>query len=136
MKINNVPQDEISTYAENKKAIYATDENGSYKVIASSGWDVEGEATKQALQALQDQAEDAYQSVLNGDKSPLYYHMYAQRMDLTVLSQSTGIFQWRIKRHFNPSVFIKLSESLLSRYSEALGISLDEINNLPPLKEK
>ena len=136
MDIKNVPQDKISTYAENKKAIYATDENGAYKVIASSGWDVEGEATKQALQALNDQAEGAYQAVLSGEKSPLYYHMYAQRMDLTVLSQSTGIFQWRIKRHFNPSVFIKLSTSLLNRYCEALGISRDEINNLPQLKEK
>jgi GTPase SAR1 family protein len=136
MDIKNVPQDHISTYAENKKAVYATDENGLYTVVSSSGWDVEEEVTKQALIELQRQADDAYQLVVLGSKSPLYYHMYAQRMDLIVLAQSTGMFQWRIKRHFKPAVFNSLSASLLNRYSDALGVSVDNLKKLPELKEK
>ena len=83
----------MSTYAKNKKAIYATNEKGEYQVIASTGWVVEGEATLQALHALQKQADVAYQAVVSGEKSALYYHMYAQRMDLCVLAQSIGTFQ-------------------------------------------
>lgn len=136
MDINNVPQDDISTYAKNKKAIYATDENGEYQVVASSGWDVEGEATLQALSALQVQANDAYQLVVSGDKSPLYYHMYAQRMDLCVLAQSIGAFQWRVKRHLSPSVFNRLSDKWLARYADALGLEVSALKTLPIVEEK
>ncbi len=136
MDINNVPQDDVSTYANNKKAIYATDDNGEYQVIASSGWDVEGEATLQALHALQEQAITAHQAVACGEKSPLFYHMYAQRMDLIVLAQSIGTFQWRVKRHFKPSVFNKLSDKWITRYAEALGLSCETLKTLPELEEK
>ena len=45
MKNSKVPQHNISTYANNKKAIYAIDENDEYTIVASSGWEVEEEAT-------------------------------------------------------------------------------------------
>jgi hypothetical protein len=132
MDIKHVPQDHISTYADNKKAVYATDEKGRYGVIASSGWDVEEAATKQALDELQRQADAAYAEVKEGKKSTLYYHMYAQRMDPVVLAQSVGMFQWRVKRHFKPAVFAKLPEKVLARYSEALGVTAEDLKKLPP----
>ncbi|WP_345976815.1 hypothetical protein [Sulfurimonas sp. HSL3-7] len=131
MEIKNVPQDGISTFAGGRKAMYATDDEGKYGVVASSGWEVEEEATKQALHELERLADEAYEAVREGQMSPLYYHMYAQRMDLIVLSQSVGMFQWRIKRHFKPSVFNRLSDTLLGRYSEALGLSVDALKQLP-----
>jgi hypothetical protein len=131
MDIKNVPQDHISTYADNKKAIYATDEKGRYGVIASSGWDVEEAATKQALDELQRQADAAYAEVKEGKRSTLYYHMYAQRMDPVVLAQSVGMFQWRVKRHFKPAVFARVSEKVLARYSEALGVTVEDLKKLP-----
>lgn len=131
MKIKQVPQDHISTYADNSKAIYATDDNGEYSVVASTGWDVEEEATKQALNELERQATEAYEAVEAGNQSPLYYHMYAQRMDVVVLAQSVGMFQWRVKRHLKPTVFASLSKSILVRYCDALGLDLITINQLP-----
>lgn len=131
MDIKQVPQDDISTYANNKKAIYATDENGEYQVVSSSGWEVEGEATLQALNALNTLAQDAYQAVSAGFKSPLYYHMYAQRMDVCVLAQSVGTFQWRVKRHLSPKIFNKLSDKWLNRYADALGLSVATLKTLP-----
>lgn len=131
MEIKNVPQDGISTYAGNKKAMYATNENGEYGVVASSGWEIEEEATKQALLELERQAAEAYDVVAQGQMSPLYYHMYAQRMDLIVLAQSVEMFQWRVRRHFKPAVFSKLSNAMLTRYSEALGVSIGDLKQLP-----
>jgi hypothetical protein len=55
MEAKKVPQDNISTYANNSKAVYATDENGEYSVIASTGWEVEEEVTKQALNEFERQ---------------------------------------------------------------------------------
>ena len=131
MEQHKVPQDDIVTYANNKKAMYATDSSGNYNVVASSGWKVEEEATMQAVQELERLANDAYIQVTKGEKSPLFYYMYEKRMDLQVLSESTGLFKWRIKRHFKPSIFRKLSKKMLTRYGNALGITTDELCRLP-----
>lgn len=131
MEQKEVPQDNISTYANNKKAMYATDSSGHYNVIASSGWKIEEEATMQAVQELERLASDAHEKVTNGQKSPLYFHMYNCRMDLHVLAESTGLFKWRIKRHFEPSVFVRLSPALLNRYENALGLTGNELSTLP-----
>lgn len=131
MEQHKVPQDNIATYNSIKKAMYATDSTGKYGIVTSSGWKVEEEATMQAVLELERLATDAYTQVTAGKKSPLYYHMYDKRMDLQVLSESTGLFKWRIKRHFKPSVFLDLPQRLLERYSNALGISVDELCRLP-----
>ncbi|AGF78123.1 hypothetical protein UWK_01565 [Desulfocapsa sulfexigens DSM 10523] len=134
MEQNEVPQDNIRTYANNKKAMYATDSAGNYDVIASSGWKIEEEATMQAVQELERLAKDAYTKVGSGSKSPLFFYMYDRRMDLQVLSESTGIYKWRIKRHFNPSVFWKLSSKMLDRYGNALGMTAEELCRMPEQK--
>jgi len=131
MDINSVPQDNSSTYSNNKKAIYAKDEDGSVKVVGSSGWEAEETVTKQALYDLENMAQEAYCQVKSGNKSPLYYHMYSIRMDLQVLCESTGFFKWSIKRDFKPSVFTKISEKRLSVYSEAMGKTNEELKKLP-----
>ncbi|CAM2825605.1 MULTISPECIES: hypothetical protein [Vibrio] len=133
MEANKVPQDQSSTYANNAKALYATSESGEYGVVASSGWEAEELVTKQALNEFERQAIAAYKLVESGEKSPLYYHMYARRMDLMVLAQSVGWFQWRVKRHMKPTVFAKLPIKKLNAYSEALGISVEQLSTLPEL---
>lgn len=136
METSNVPQQDISTYSGNKKAMYATQKNGDYTVIASSGWSVEEEVTKQALQELERLANTAYQSVIAGDFSPLYFHMYDQRMDLPTLAKSSGFFQWRVKRHFKPVIFRKLSTKTLARYSDALGLSREILCTIPKKRKQ
>ncbi len=131
METNKVPQQNISTYSGNKKAMYATQKNGKYTVVTSSGWSVEEEVTRQALLELERLADEAYRAVLSGKYSPLYFHMYDRRMDLPTLAQSSGFFQWRVKRHCKPAVFKKLSLKTLSRYSKALGISPKALCSLP-----
>lgn len=116
--------------------MYATDENGTYSIIASTGWNVEEVVTKQALLEFERLADIAYSEVAEGKKSPLFFHMYNMRMDLHTLSRSTGLYQWRIKRHFDPKIFIGLSRKLKSRYSEVLGISISQLISLPKREEK
>jgi len=131
MDINSVPQDNSSTYANNKKAIYAVGDDGKVGVVTSSGWEVEEAATKQALNDLEENAKAAYEIVKSGEKSALYFHMYDVRMDLQVLSESTGFFKWTIKRDFAPEKFAKISEKRLSIYSEAMGKTPEELKTLP-----
>ena len=131
MDINSVPQDESATYAKMKKAIYASDNDGKLKTIGSSGWDAEEIATNCAIDDIKDNIKQAYTEVKNGDRSPLYYHMFAQRMDLAVLAESTGFFQWTIKRHFKKEIFKKLSDKKLLEYCDVLGKTLQEIKTIP-----
>lgn len=132
MKQDTVPQDTISTYDGNKKAMYATDDKGNYTLVASSGWEVEEAATMQAVHELQRLTEEARSLVLEGSKSPLFYHMYARRMDIQILAEATGIFKWRIKRHFSPKIFHTLSAAMRARYADALGLTTDALASLPP----
>ncbi len=131
MKEQEVPQDNNSIYRGAKRAIYATGEDGEYGVVASSGWDVEEEATQQAVAELKRLADEAYDACVNGEVSPLEFHMYDKRLDLLSLSQATGLFQWRIKRHFRPAIFAKLSDKLLARYADVMGITVDMLKQLP-----
>ena len=133
MDIKNVPQDDSSTYANNKKAIYAKDENGEVKVVGSSGWNAEETVTKQALQDLEDSAKEAYCEVKSGEKSPLYYYMYAVRMDLQVLAESTGFFKWTIKKDFNPQKYAKISDERLAVYADAMGKTVEQLKVLEEL---
>ena len=134
MKSVKVPQQEISTYAGNKKAMYATNDNGEYTVVASSGWSVEETVTRQALQELERLAKTALEAVRKGHRSPLYFHMYDRRMDLPTLAQSAGICKWRVKHHFKPEIFKKLSAKILGRYCDALGIHTDTLCSIPAQK--
>lgn len=131
MEINRVPQDESTIYNGQKRAVYATGKDGEYNVVASSGWDAEEEATQQAVAELVRLSHEAYEACERGEVSPLVYHMYAKRLDLLSLSQATGLFQWRIKRHFKPGVFAKLTDKMLTRYSEVMGITNAELKQLP-----
>ena len=131
MRETEVPQDDNTTYHGEKRALYATDKSGEYSVVASSGWNVEEEATNQAVAELERLADDAYEACEKGDASPLEFHMYDKRLDLLSLSQATGLFQWRIRRHFNPMIFAKLSDKMLTRYGDVMGISNDVLNKLP-----
>ncbi len=130
MDINSVPQDESSTYADNKKAIYAQDKDGNVTIVGSSGWSAEETVTKQALEDLLRYETEAYCAVKNGSKSSLYYYMYSIRMDLQVLSESTGFFKWTIKRDFNPEIFAKISQKRLAVYADAMGIVEEKLKVL------
>jgi hypothetical protein len=124
MELDAVPQDNSHTYGGHRKLVYATDERGEYVGVQSTGWEAETIATDSALDLLQQQQAEAWQRAQRGETSALEYYMVYRRMDVALLSQTSGIFQWRIRRHFKPSVYSRLPDRLLQRYSEALGLDV------------
>lgn len=131
MDVQNVPQEGNKTLGGHKKAVYAKDGGGRIVVVASKGWEVEEIVTSQAVKQMQALTETARQNVLNGLSAPLEYWMRARRMDLLLLSQATGIWRWRIHRHFRPQIFARLSPQMLARYAQALNLTLHELQHLP-----
>ena len=127
MRDSEVPQEGNSTLGGHRKALYARGEDGKLHIVQSAGWEVEEIVTKQAVDDLLCLTENARQRVLAGQTSPLEYHMYRVRMDVTLLAQASGIWQWRIRRHFRPAVFAGLSASLLATYADAMGMTVDQL---------
>lgn len=131
MKKDDVPQDNSTTYQGQRKLLYAVDRDGRYQGVASSGWDVESFATQMAVDDLAQQTNDALKQAKAGLVSPLNYHMLKLRFDLTSLAQTTGYFEWQIKRHFKPRVFNNLSERKLAKYADVMKLSIDQLKKLP-----
>ena len=124
---SEVPQEGNSTLGGHRKAMYARGTDGKLHIVQSAGWEVEEIVTKQAVDDLLRLTENARQRVLAGQTSPLEYHMYRVRMDVPLLSQASGIWQWRIRRHFRPAVFAGLSVSLLATYADAMGMAVEQL---------
>ncbi len=128
MKLDDVPQDaEASSYAGHSKLLYAVDQQGHYQGAQSAGWDAESYATQQALAELELLEQRAMQGWRSGELSPLSCLMYRYRMDELALAQVTGLWRWRIRRHFKPQVFARLSSTLLRRYAEAFGLPVEQL---------
>jgi hypothetical protein len=119
---DEVPQDGIPTYAGRRKLFYALDREGRYVAVPSSGWEAEAAATSSALEEIERLRLDAWQRAKEGATSPLEYYMRCRRMDLALLSLTTGFSRWRIRHHFRPAVYARLSDRVLARYGEAMGI--------------
>jgi len=130
MRESDVPQEGNATLAGLRKAVYAVAEDGKLRLVASRGWEAEEIVTRQAVEDLERRAAEAGKRALAGEASPLEYHMYRARMDLALLSQTTGLWRWRIRRHFRPEVFSRLPNKLKQRYSEALGVALEGLEKV------
>jgi hypothetical protein len=131
MQTHDVPQEGNATLSGHKKAVYAKDTDGHIISTASAGWEVEEIVTLQAVTNFHALQKAARIDVESGKASTLLYWMHAQRMDVPLLAQTTGIWRWRIRKHFLPMHFSRLSTQNLHRYAEALGISVEQLTRLP-----
>ncbi len=130
MRERDVPQEGNASLGGLRRAVYAVAEDGKLRLVLSRGWEVEEIVARQAVEDLERRAQAARARVLASETSPLEYHMYRARMDLALLSQATGLWRWRVRRHFRPQVFRRLPPALRRRYAEALGIlpeALDKV---------
>lgn len=129
MKENEVPQDDANMFEGKTREIqYAINKDGHYTQVKSVGWEPKNMILQQAWEEVNECTNEALELVKNGTKSPIYYFMHKNIMDLKILSEYTGFFRWAIKKHFKPEVFNRLSEAKLQKYVEAFR--LHDINDL------
>lgn len=128
MEKEKVPQDNSNLTKNNvKELLYATDENGNYTTTLSTGWEPKTIALSNSIDEINERIATAKAQVERGEVSPIYYFMERSKMDLTILASYVGLWKWRVKRHFKPSVFNKLSDSILQKYADAFEISVKEL---------
>lgn len=131
MKTDEVPQETARTYGGTKKLLYAVDDSGAYTEVGSAGWEPETFATVQAVDELNRLRDEALADAKAGKVSPLVYWMYQRRMEPATLAATTGLWAWRVNRHFQPKVFAGLPDRILARYAEVMDIPLATLRTLP-----
>ena len=130
MKQDEVPQDVSNLSTKNVRELcYATDKDGNYTTVLSQGWEPKTIALNNSIQEIEERIEQAKADVRSGLISPIGYFMELHKMDLVVLADYVGMWKWRVKRHFKPSVFAKLSDKTLNKYAEAFEVTEEQLKN-------
>lgn len=128
MKIKEVPQDNNPTYqGYGTKAVYAVGDNGRITKIKTSGWEVEETVLRETVADFDQLAAEAKVRILNGELSPIAFFMHKRFLDVPLMAQALGLSRWRVRRHFKPKVFKKLSPWRLQQYAELFRIHTDAL---------
>lgn len=128
MKESEVPQDKSSLLNNDiQELCYAVNEKGEYVTALSSGWETKTIVQEATLEGINARVQEAKAQVADGLVSPIVYFMEVNRMDLPTLSAYVSLWRWRVKRHFKPHVFKKLSTRVLQKYADAFDISVAEL---------
>jgi hypothetical protein len=130
MKKDQLPQDKSALENVTRELCYVKDEDGKYTTGLSTGWDVKKDALDNAWDDIRERVKEAADLVKRGEKSPVYYYMELNLMDLSLLSKYTGFWKFTVKRHMKPSVFNSLSEKKLDIYAKVFKINTDQLKNL------
>lgn len=131
MKKSEVPQDKSNLESASfKELCYAVDENGEYTTAQSTGWTPKTIALDNAIEDINERVEEAKKRVFDNKTSPIEYYMELHKMDLGILASYVGIWKWRVKRHFKPNVFKKLSKKTLQKYADVFEVSITELKNI------
>ena len=127
MKKEELPQDRSALQGYTRELHYVKNEEGKFTTGLSSGWEVKASALENAWEDVHEQMDEAKELVVKGEKSPLYFLMIKNLMDISILSSYTGFWKIRLRRHFKPSVYKNLSDKVLLKYAEAFSMTLNEI---------
>jgi hypothetical protein len=135
MKFDEVPQDEA--YLEEGKIrdlCYVVDKDGHYTSVLSKGWTPKNEAIKLAWNEIYEHAEETRRSVLDGKLSPIALYMELNIMDLPILANYMDLPKWKVRRHLKMRIFKKLNTEMLSKYAEALNITVMELVDMERIR--
>jgi hypothetical protein len=127
VKVNEVPQDDANLFEGKTRDVqYAIGEDGKYTTVKSVGWEPKNEAMLQAWDIEKKKIAKAKKLVIEGVKSPLYFHMLRCLMHTQLVASYTGFSRFKVKRHFKPQIFKKLTNDTLDKYVYAFGLKSRE----------
>lgn len=130
MRKENVPQD-VGLAGPMREVVYAVGCQGEYETVCSYGWDPKTVALRQAWDRILKELAAVKDRVAAGELSPLAWHMARHQMPPALLAKYVRINRWRIRRHMKAGPFRRLKPALLARYADALGLSTDELAQIP-----
>jgi hypothetical protein len=136
MKISEVPQDRgMIVDDELKEICYAVDDDGSFVLAKSAGWDPKNVANDQAWELIKEQILETVDKIKTGKLSPLAYHMVRNQMGLGLLAKYVGYNRLRVWRHLKPAGFKRLKPVQLKRYADILNTDVADLSMVPEIED-
>lgn len=130
MEKQNIPQDDWGlSDGVSRELCYAIDENGNYTTGLSPGWEPKNVVLIEAWREIYEKLVFIASQVKDRKVSPLVYFMEFNLMIPSILASSVGISVWRVKLHFKPFFFKRISQKLKSKYASELGVSVEQLSN-------
>ncbi len=131
MKLSEVPMDDANVLEGKTSFVqYAVDNEGKYVEVKSPGFKPQNIALEQAWEEVEENIKVSADLVLENKKSPIYFFMHQEIMDVKILSEYVDMPRWKVKRHLNPRNFSKLSDDVLQKY-----VKLFKLNSVEDLKQ-
>lgn len=118
------------SHGQFRELFYSYEEGGKYEKTVGKHGETGRVILQQAWDLFNERIEEARQKVLSGKVSPVVYYMEKNLLDPMNLSMMAGIAIWRVKWHFRPAVFRRLSEQTLQKYATAFNITVDQLKNV------
>lgn len=130
MEENSNPVYKDKSYGQYKELSYSYDETGNFGKTVGFHGEADRLILQQAWDLFNERIEEARRKVLTGKVSPVVYYMEKNLLDPMNLSMMAGISLWRVKWHFRPAVFRRLSEKTLRKYATAFNVTVEQLKNL------
>ena len=130
MEENQNPVYKDERYGKHREMLYSYDEGGNFEKDVTYHGEPDRVVLQQAWDMFNERKEQAKQRVLAGKASPIVYYMEKIYTDTLSLSMMAGIPIWKVKLHFRPWFFKRMSEKDRKKYAEAFNISVDQLNQV------
>ncbi|MCX6306866.1 MAG: hypothetical protein NT040_18015 [Bacteroidetes bacterium] len=130
MEENYNPVYKDKSYGQYRELSYSYQDGGKFEKTVGFHDETDRLVLQQAWDLFRERIEDARQRVLAGKASPVVYYMEKNLLDPLNLSMMAGISLWRVKWHFKPNVFKRLSAKTLQKYAEAFNITIDQLKKV------
>ncbi|MDR0295462.1 MAG: hypothetical protein LBH91_04635 [Prevotellaceae bacterium] len=93
-------------------------------------WEKKFDACAVVMTKHSQEIETIRQQVLDGQLSPLAYHIQTNLFNVKLLSSYTKIPKRHIKKHLTPDVFNQLDEETLKKYAAVFEITVEELKEI------
>ena len=117
-------------YGQSRELFYSYNQDGTFEKKVGYHGETTRLILQQAWDLFNDRIEEARQKVKAGKVSPIVYYMEKILADPLNLSMMAGIPLWKVKLHFKPAFFKRLSEKTLNKYAEAFNITVEQLKNV------
>jgi hypothetical protein len=117
-------------YGKYREMLYSSYKEGKFEKEVGFHGEADRVILEQAWDLFKERIEDARQRVLAGKASPVVYYMEKNLLDPLGLSMMAGISLLRVKWHFRPNAFKRLSDNTLGKYAKAFNISIEQLKKV------
>ena len=129
MKKNDISQDK-GIYGDWKAVNYAANDDGRLCPVLSAGWNPTNIANGLFHLHLDEQLTALRQRVESKEISVLAYHMAHMQMDISLLSEYSGLTRRQIKQHLIPENWRNIDAASRKIYADLFDIPFDQLDQL------